>query len=104
MRPLLFGSLAALIASAACGAQESRPAPEASARSYCINAEADFYEYAGGTCRSGYQLGPGNCRLSDGSFRAVSREACRELGGMIALPSPPALDPGRLLPPRPPGQ
>jgi hypothetical protein len=100
MRLLLFGILAALMTGVAYGAQEIRPAPEpASARSYCINAEADFYEYDGGTCRSGYQLGAGNCWLADGSFRAVPREACRELGGMIALPGMPILD-GRLM--RPP--
>ena len=33
---------------------------------YCVNRSADFYPYTGEPCKSGYQLGSGNCRKSDG--------------------------------------
>src|SRR5262249_48206744 len=29
---------------------------------YCVNRSAEFYPYTGEPCKSGYQLGSGNCR------------------------------------------
>src|SRR4051812_14256660 len=104
MRSFFVSVIAALIASSAYAGEVAPAQTAAAGRSYCVNAAADFYEYTGGPCRSGYQLGPGNCRMPDGGFRAVPADTCSGLGGMIALPAPPALDSGRLLRPRVPGQ
>ena len=41
---------------------------------YCVNRSADFYPYTGEPCKSGYQLGSGNCRRTDGRIVAVQRE------------------------------
>ena len=38
---------------------------------YCVNGSADFYSYTGEPCKSGYQLGSGNCRKTDGRMVAV---------------------------------
>src|SRR5262249_11360541 len=42
-------------------------------QAYCVNRSADFYLYTGEPCKSGYQLGAGNCRKTDGR-----RLPCRE--------------------------
>jgi len=101
MRGLLYGpvfaSLAGLAVTMAFAAEQSGAGGEG-ARNYCVNVQADFYEYQGGTCRSGYRLGPGNCRLPDGSIRALLPAVCRERGGMQAMPGDPIADPGVLLP------
>jgi hypothetical protein len=34
-------------------------------QAYCVNSSADFYSYAGALCKSGCQLGSGNCRRTD---------------------------------------
>ena len=56
-------------------------------QAYCVNRSADFYPYTGEPCKSGYQLGPGNCRKADGLMVAVPREQCVATGGLVALPS-----------------
>ena len=53
---------------------------------YCVNRSADFYPYSGEPCKSGYQLGPGNCRRPDGRVVAAPREQCVSTGGAIELP------------------
>src|SRR6516162_7496149 len=53
---------------------------------YCVNRSADFYPYTGEPCKSGYQLGSGNCRRTDGCIVAVPREECLAQGGAVALP------------------
>ena len=53
---------------------------------YCVNRSADFYPYTGEPCKSGYQLGSGNCRKADGRMVAVAKEQCVAMGGLIALP------------------
>lgn len=55
-------------------------------QAYCVNHNADFYPYRGEPCKSGYQLGPGNCRKTDGRMVAVPREECVGMGGLVALP------------------
>ena len=40
-------------------------------QAYCVNRGADFYPYTGEPCKSGYQLGSGNCRKTDGRIVAV---------------------------------
>jgi hypothetical protein len=71
-------------------------------QSYCINDHADFYPYKEGqNCRSGYQIGDGNCRLKDGSVVAVNKAECTGRGGEVALPAPAALVTGDADPKKP---
>jgi hypothetical protein len=51
-----------------------------------VNHSADFYLYTGEPCKSGYQLGSGNCRKSDGRMVAVPTEQCAAMAGTIELP------------------
>jgi hypothetical protein len=53
---------------------------------YCVNRSADFYPYTGEPCKSGYQLGSGNCRKSDGHMVAVPRDQCVAMAGTVELP------------------
>jgi hypothetical protein len=53
---------------------------------YCVNRSADFYPYTGEPCKSGYQLGSGNCRRTDGRMVAVPREQCVSMDGTVELP------------------
>lgn len=55
-------------------------------QAYCVNRSADFYSYSGEPCKSGYQLGSGNCRKAGGRMVAVSKEQCVAMGGLVALP------------------
>jgi hypothetical protein len=64
-------------------------------QSYCVNHSADFYPYAGEPCKSGYQLGSGNCRKTDRRMVAVPREQCVAMGGTIELPFEHGLQPRR---------
>jgi len=68
-------------------------------QAYCVNRSADFYPYTGEPCKSGYQLGSGNCRKTNGRIVAVPREECLAQGGAVELPSedgiPPPLAPRR---------
>src|SRR5260370_38028087 len=52
----------------------------------CVNRSADFYPYTGEPCKSGYQLGSGNCRKTDGRMVAVSKAQCAALAGTVELP------------------
>jgi hypothetical protein len=52
---------------------------------YCVNRSADFYPYTGEPCKSGYQLGSGNCRRTDGRIVAVPREECRAQAGTLEV-------------------
>jgi hypothetical protein len=53
---------------------------------YCVNRSADFYPYTGEPCKTGYQLGSGNCRRTDGRMVAVPREECLAQTGTVELP------------------
>ncbi|MGB6175576.1 MAG: hypothetical protein WBF43_04385 [Methylocella sp.] len=55
-------------------------------QAYCVNRSADFYPYSGKPCSSGFQLGPGNCRRTDGRIIAVSKKQCIEISGTIEIP------------------
>ena len=60
-------------------------------QAYCVNRTADFYPYTGEPCKSGYQLGSGNCRKTDGRMVAVPTEQCVAMAGTIELPFEPRL-------------
>jgi hypothetical protein len=87
MRALLCGLLVSVTASGAVeAAQISDPVQPVSGRpAYCVNAAGEFYVYTGDLCRSGYQLGPGNCLLPGAELIAVSRAECLRRGGMPAM-------------------
>src|SRR5262249_35342179 len=53
-----------ILASAAQTDTQAPPAPQA----YCVNRSADFYSYRGEPCKSGDQLGSGNCRKLTGTW------------------------------------
>jgi hypothetical protein len=55
-------------------------------QAYCVSRSADFYPYTGEPCKSGYQLGSGNCRKTDGRLVAVPREQCDAIAGTVELP------------------
>jgi len=55
-------------------------------QAYCVNRSADFYPYTGEPCKTGYQLGSGNCRKTDGRMVAVPREQCLAMAGTVELP------------------
>ena len=63
-------------------------------QAYCVNHSADFYPYRGESCKSGYQLGLGNCRKSDGRMVAVPREQCLAMAGTVELPVEDGIPPG----------
>ena len=67
---------------------------------YCVNRSADFYPYTGEPCKSGYQLGSGNCRKTNGRIVAVPREECLAQAGTIELPFENGIPPPRLAPRR----
>jgi hypothetical protein len=60
----------------------------ASPGAHCINAQAEYYPYAGGVCEAGYQLGTHNCRTPDGDLHLIPPADCRTMGGLVALPAP----------------
>jgi hypothetical protein len=69
-------------------AQKNAQAPS-DPQAYCVNRSADFYRYTGEPCKSGYQLGTGNCRKTDGRMVAVPTEQCVAMAGTIELPFEP---------------
>jgi hypothetical protein len=81
----LVGCAVWLMAISQSGAQTDPPAPS-DPQAYCVNRGGDFYPYTGDPCKTGYQLGPGNCRKADGRMVAVAKEQCVAMGGLIALP------------------
>jgi hypothetical protein len=82
----LVGRLAmCLTAMLAFAAQTHAQAPS-DPQAYCVNRSADFYPYTGEPCKSGYQLGAGNCRKTDGRLVAVPREQCLEMKGLVEIP------------------
>jgi hypothetical protein len=69
----------------AAAAQMDDQAPS-DPQAYCVNRSADFYPYRGEPCKSGYQLGSGNCRKTDGRMIAVPKEQCAAMAGTVELP------------------
>jgi hypothetical protein len=78
----MFFLTATLANAAETDAQEAPSEPQA----YCVNRSAEFYPYTGEPCKSGYQLGSGNCRKTDGRMVAVPREQCVAMKGLVELP------------------
>src|SRR6516225_8495136 len=74
--------LTVILANAAQADAQAPSDPQA----YCVNRSADFYPYTGEPCKSGYQLGSGNCRKTDGRMVAVPREQCIAMAGTVELP------------------
>jgi hypothetical protein len=70
-------------------AQTGGQAP--SDQGYRVNRSADFYPYTGEPCKSGYQLGSGNCRKTNGSIVAVPREECLAQAGTSITQKDPIL-------------
>ena len=93
-----------LVPMLANAAQADAQAPS-DPQAYCVNPSADFYPYAGAPCKSGYQLGAGNCRKTDGRMVAVAREECVAMAGRVEVPFEVPfevpLQPGRPLLPAP---
>jgi hypothetical protein len=82
LMPGLVPVLAPVLANAAQMEGQAPSDPQA----YCVNRSADFYPYTGEPCKSGYQLGSGNCRKTDGRLVAVPREQCDATAGTVELP------------------
>ncbi len=82
-------------------ADAAQMAPQISSdrQAYCVNRRAEFYPYTGEPCRSGYQLGSGNCRKTDGRFVAVPREECLAQAGTVELPVEEGIPPPAFSPP-----
>ena len=75
-------------------AAQMAPQTSSDRQAYCVNRSADFYPYTGEPCKSGYQLGSGNCRKTNGRIVAVPREECLAQGGTVELPSEDGIPPG----------
>jgi len=76
-------------------AAQMAPQTSSDRQAYCVNRSADFYPYTGEPCKTGYQLGSGNCRKTDGRIVALPREACLAQDGTVELPvEEPAIPPG----------
>jgi hypothetical protein len=88
MRALLCGLLVSVTAFGAVdAAQGTGPVQPVSGRpAYCVNAGGEFYVYTGELCRSGFQLGPGNCLLPGAELVALPRNECLRQRGMPAMP------------------
>jgi hypothetical protein len=78
--------LPAMLASAAQPNAQISAQPPSEPQAYCVNRSAEFYPYTGEPCKSGYQLGPGNCRKTDGRTVAVTKEQCVAMSGTVELP------------------
>ena len=85
---ICLGLCSALIAGATIAAEPNPPSQNPSEpQAYCVNRDAEFYPYEGKPCKDGYQVGPGNCRKSDGHLAAIKKTECLAMGGVIELPS-----------------
>jgi hypothetical protein len=80
-----------ILMSAAQSAGQGASDPQA----YCVDRSAAFYPYNGEPCKSGYQLGLGNCRNTDGRMVAVPREQCVAMAGIVELPFEVGIPPQR---------
>jgi hypothetical protein len=78
----LMMCLMPILANAAQTDDQAPSEPQA----YCVDRSADFYPYTGEPCKSGYQLGSGNCRKADGNWVSVPREQCVAPFGTVELP------------------
>jgi hypothetical protein len=74
-------------------AAQMAPKTSSDRQGYCVNRSADFYPYTGEPCKSGYQLGLGNCRNTHGRIVAVPREQCLTQAGTVELPTEDGIPP-----------
>jgi hypothetical protein len=86
-----------ILVSAAQTSSQGPPDPQA----YCVDMSAAFYPYTGEPCKSGYQLGLGNCRKTDGRMIAVPREQCVATAGTVELPFERGMPPPKFIMPLP---
>ena len=82
----LVACLAMCLIPILANAAQTDAQPPSDPQAYCVNRSAEFYPYTGEPCKSGYQLGSGNCRTTDGSLVAVPREQCVGMAGTVELP------------------
>ena len=82
----LFAYLTLCVIPVVANAAQTETQPAAEPQAYCVNRGAAFYPYTGEPCKSGYQLGSGNCRKADGRWAAVPEEQCLAMNGTIVLP------------------
>jgi hypothetical protein len=78
--------LLAMLAGAAQPNAQMSAQPPSEPQAYCVNRSAEFYPYTGEPCKTGYQLGSGNCRKTDGRLVAVPKERCVAMSGTVELP------------------
>jgi hypothetical protein len=90
----LIASVTTCLVPILAAAAQMAPQTSSDRQAYCVNRSADFYPYTGEPCKSGYQLGSGNCRKTNGRIVAVPREECLAQGGAVELPvEDPAIPP-----------
>jgi hypothetical protein len=82
----LVACLTVCVIPVVANAAQTESQPPSDPEAYCVNRGADFYPYTGEPCKSGYQLGSGNCRKADGHWAAVPREQCIAMAGTVELP------------------
>ncbi len=78
--------LLAMLGGAAPIDAQTSAQPPSEPQAYCVNRSAEFYAYTGEPCKTGYQLGSGNCRNTDGRLVAVPKEQCVAMSGTVELP------------------
>ena len=96
----LIACVTACLVSILAASAQMAPQTSSDRQAYCVNRSADFYPYAGEPCKSGYQLGSGNCRKTNGRIVAVPREECLAQGGAVGLPVEDGIPPQRPAPRR----
>jgi hypothetical protein len=95
----LIACVATCLVPVLAAAAQLDPQTSSDRQAYCVSRSADFYPYTGEPCRSGYQLGSGNCRKTNGRIVAVPREECLAQDGTVELP---VEGPAYIPPPPPP--
>jgi hypothetical protein len=91
----LVACLAMCLMPTLVSASQTRGQVSSDPQAYCVDSSAAFYPYTGEPCKSGYQLGSGNCRKTDGRMVAVPREQCVEMAGTVELPFEHGIPPQR---------
>lgn len=94
LAPLAALVVVPLLASACQSDNRPQASVVSPAKAYCVNRSAQFYPYDGEPCASGYMLGAGNCRASDGYMVAVVKDQCVAMAGSVELPFELGLQPG----------
>jgi hypothetical protein len=69
----LVACLTVCVIPVVANAAQTESQPPSDPEAYCVNRGADFYPYTEEPCKTGYQLGSGNCRKADGHWAAVPK-------------------------------